>query len=328
MTAARRRHRGRRGRSDSVTLGPCSSSIPDGTTATISIDALTFDDDGIGVDPVPGRATAGAPLGVGGRPCRRALERRGHPRVVGRPRAQPRARPPPGPARRRSPTRPATNRALPGHEPGALIGIQTPTRPTGSCSRGRCPGDLPPGHRLRRPPPGPGRRVLGDQGRRWGQDAERRQVGAATEEGARWPKVQPFLVVVLVVFLAAAVTLILLQSAGTIHLPFLGGVGSGDRRPEPGSELGERGDPRRRSWYSGVLRHRAAGPDTPIEPATFIRPCMKATLGSRSPRCMATASSHAMVSVTSGSPTAPTRSPPGVRPRAPSSTRRRRPVPR
>jgi hypothetical protein len=40
-----------------------------------------------------------------------------------------------------------------------------------------------------------------------------------------WARVQPYLVVGLVVILVTAVTLILLQSAGTIHLPLLGGSG-------------------------------------------------------------------------------------------------------
>lgn len=40
-----------------------------------------------------------------------------------------------------------------------------------------------------------------------------------------WARVQPFLVALLMVLIAAAVTLILLQSAGAVHLPFLGGAG-------------------------------------------------------------------------------------------------------
>jgi hypothetical protein len=43
--------------------------------------------------------------------------------------------------------------------------------------------------------------------------------------------VQPYLVVALVVFIGAAVTLILLQSAGAIHLPFLGGANPGSLGP-------------------------------------------------------------------------------------------------
>lgn len=39
-----------------------------------------------------------------------------------------------------------------------------------------------------------------------------------------WERIRPFLVVILVVVIATAVTLILLQSAGAVHLPFLGGT--------------------------------------------------------------------------------------------------------
>ncbi len=42
-----------------------------------------------------------------------------------------------------------------------------------------------------------------------------------------WSKIQPFLVIALIAFIATAVTLILLQSSGAIHLPFLGGANSG-----------------------------------------------------------------------------------------------------
>jgi hypothetical protein len=41
--------------------------------------------------------------------------------------------------------------------------------------------------------------------------------------GTGWSGVRPYLVVLLLVVIVAAVALILLQSAGTIHLPFLGG---------------------------------------------------------------------------------------------------------
>jgi len=61
---------------------------------------------------------------------------------------------------------------------------------------------------------------------------------AARRRGPRsgWARVRPWLVALLVVVLAAAVTVILLQSAGVIHLPFLGsdgsaGIGALDRSP-------------------------------------------------------------------------------------------------
>ncbi len=53
----------------------------------------------------------------------------------------------------------------------------------------------------------------------------------------RWPRIQPYLVVALGVVVLVAITLILLQSAGLVHLPLLGGGGSGSLgrvRPFPG----------------------------------------------------------------------------------------------
>jgi hypothetical protein len=44
-----------------------------------------------------------------------------------------------------------------------------------------------------------------------------------------WAVARPYLVVLLVVMIVTAVTLILLQSAGVIHLPFLGGASSSAR---------------------------------------------------------------------------------------------------
>ena len=41
-----------------------------------------------------------------------------------------------------------------------------------------------------------------------------------------WARARPYLVVLVVLLVVAAVTLVLLQSAGTIHLPFLGGGSS------------------------------------------------------------------------------------------------------
>ena len=50
---------------------------------------------------------------------------------------------------------------------------------------------------------------------------------------SRWRRVRPWLVALLVVAVAAAITLILLQSAGVVHLPFLGGTPSGSGAPAP-----------------------------------------------------------------------------------------------
>jgi hypothetical protein len=42
-----------------------------------------------------------------------------------------------------------------------------------------------------------------------------------------WGRVHPWLVVLLIAVAVAAITVILLQSAGVVHLPFLGSGGSG-----------------------------------------------------------------------------------------------------
>jgi hypothetical protein len=61
----------------------------------------------------------------------------------------------------------------------------------------------------------------------WGKDVERRQTARETPKQVGWSRVQPYLVIALIVVLATVVTLILLQSAGVIHLPLLGGSGGG-----------------------------------------------------------------------------------------------------
>ncbi|HEX3980393.1 MAG TPA: hypothetical protein VHW93_04180 [Acidimicrobiales bacterium] len=59
----------------------------------------------------------------------------------------------------------------------------------------------------------------------WGEDIERRQSVRPAPVRAGWYRVRPILTVLLVVFIGLVVALILLQSAGTIHLPVLGGSG-------------------------------------------------------------------------------------------------------
>jgi hypothetical protein len=59
----------------------------------------------------------------------------------------------------------------------------------------------------------------------WGQDVERRQSDRGPAKPTGWARAQPFVVVGLVVLVAAVVALILLQSAGAVHLPLLGGSG-------------------------------------------------------------------------------------------------------
>ena len=126
----------------------------------------------------------------------------------------------------------ATSRARPGREPGALIGIKTPSQTYRFLLPG---GDA---RDIARKVAAFTVRFQGPTGAssvtrvvRWGQDAERRRVPRTPKKEMSWAKVQPFLVVALIVFLAASVTVILLQSAGAIHLPFLGGVGSGSMGP-------------------------------------------------------------------------------------------------
>ena len=146
--------------------------------------------------------------------------------MVGRPQLN-RRRPSPG--RFDSVTDPrATNRARLGKEPGALIGIKTATQTYRFLLPG---GDA---REISRRVTAFAVRFQGPTGAssvtrvvRWGQDAERRRVARSPKKSPTWTKVQPFLVVALILFLAAAVTLILLQSSGAIHLPYLGGIGSG-----------------------------------------------------------------------------------------------------
>jgi hypothetical protein len=126
----------------------------------------------------------------------------------------------------------ATNRALPQAEAGALICIKA--------SFGTYRFLLPGGdaRELSRRVTAFAVRNQGPTGESsvtrvvaWGLDAERRKVARRPKRTASWSRVQPILVVALIVFLFAAATLILLQSAGTIHLPFLGGPAPGTLVP-------------------------------------------------------------------------------------------------
>ena len=117
-------------------------------------------------------------------------------------------------------------RAWPSNEPGSLIGIQTPT----GTYRFLLPGTDP--VRL-------SDRINAVAGPHRGPSAiaavqkvpeerpSRRRSRGPVEERSTWSKIQPYLVALLIVFIATSVTLILLQSAGVIHLPFLGGANSG-----------------------------------------------------------------------------------------------------
>ena len=119
-------------------------------------------------------------------------------------------------------------RVLPHSDRGAVIAVRTPfgtyrflvpggdqialsNRITDFAVRHQGLGGVPPVTTVARP--------------RRGND--RRQGTRSAPEPAPWSKVQPYLVLALILFIVTAVTLILLQSAGTIHLPYLGGVGPG-----------------------------------------------------------------------------------------------------
>ncbi len=126
----------------------------------------------------------------------------------------------------------APGRPLPQAEPGAVIAIQTPfgtyrflrpgadpielsNRITDFAVRHQGLSGVPSLTLVARP-------VRGN---------DRRQGSRARPAVSRWARAKPYLVVALVVFLVAAVTVILLQSAGVIHLPYLGGTGSGRITP-------------------------------------------------------------------------------------------------
>jgi hypothetical protein len=122
----------------------------------------------------------------------------------------------------------ATNRPLPSLEAGALIGIQTPSQTFRFLLPGGNAREV--SHQITDCIA----RFQGASGAtsvtravEWGKDIERRSTPRPEKRKPTWTRVQPVLVVILVVFLATAVTLILLQSAGAIHLPYLGGIGSG-----------------------------------------------------------------------------------------------------
>ena len=116
----------------------------------------------------------------------------------------------------------ATSRPRPHTDPGALIVVQTATGVHRFLLAGADARDLSTrvgafAVRHQGVAPG-GTRVVA-----WGLDAERRKTERPPAKPPTWPRIRPYLVVALVLFIVTAVTLILLQSAGTVHLPFLGG---------------------------------------------------------------------------------------------------------
>jgi len=109
---------------------------------------------------------------------------------------------------------------------GALIGIQTPYGTYRFLYPGGDPSELSrrvTAFAVRHQGPTAGSAVTRVVA--WGQDVERRQTERRAPRPVGWTRVRPYLVVALVIVLAGVVTLILLQSAGVIHLPLLGGSG-------------------------------------------------------------------------------------------------------
>lgn len=123
-------------------------------------------------------------------------------------------------------------RALPRTEPGVVISVQGPFGTYRFLARGGDPDAL-------------SRRVTDFAVRHQGlsgvppvttvagprRAGDRRQGTRVANRRSGWSRVRPYLAVTLIVFIAAAVTLILLQSAGTIHLPYLGGSSPGASGP-------------------------------------------------------------------------------------------------
>ena len=124
----------------------------------------------------------------------------------------------------------ATSRPHLHAESGALIVVQTPTgiyrfiQPGGDAQSlaGRVTAFV-----MRHQ--GPAGASTATRAVAWGHDVERRKSQRPPEKPTRWIRMRPYLTVLLVVFVIALITLILLQSAGTVHLPFLGGSAARQR---------------------------------------------------------------------------------------------------
>ncbi len=125
------------------------------------------------------------------------------------------------------------SRVLPHAEPGAVIAVRTPFGTYRFLHPGADPNDL-------------SNRITDFAVRHQGlagvpsvTTVARPRRGNDRRQGSRsshttsssWSKVQPYLVVALILLIGTAVTLILLQSAGVIHLPYLGGTSPGTVRP-------------------------------------------------------------------------------------------------
>jgi hypothetical protein len=203
----------------------------------VAIEAIVFTDEGIGVVRTPGSGPRILPWSA---VSAHVVERWSggvvpawwvapQPRPNGAP-PQPRSN---GASPQEDRVRPETaHRPLPQADPGAVIAIQTPfgtyrflrpgadatelsNRITDFAVRHQGLSGVPSVTLVARP--------------RRGND--RRQGSRSRPPVSRWARVRPYLAVALVVFIVATVTLILMQSAGVIHLPYLGGTGSGQIAP-------------------------------------------------------------------------------------------------
>jgi len=211
-------------------------------TEPVAIEAVLFADDGIGVIQLRGERPRVLPWSslsahavekwVGGEIPEDWLRR--EPEVTGR---QPWAGPTPDPPD--PPTPPVRSR--PRVAAGALIGIQTSYGTYRFLFPGGDPSELSrrvTDFAVRHQGPGAASSVTRVVA--WGQDVERRQSVRPEPKPTGWARVQPYLVIALLVIAAVVITLILLQSAGTIHLPLLGGSGSSGGASGPAPVLRSR----------------------------------------------------------------------------------------
>jgi hypothetical protein len=128
---------------------------------------------------------------------------------------------------------PDAGRPLPHAEAGALLSVQTRTGTYRFLRSGADPADL-------------GRRIGAFAVRHQGPSGMSTVTTVAPRRLRRghrsgWARLRPYLVVLLVLVVVTAVTLILLQSAGTIHLPFLGGGAPSAHGVRPGTPGTARG---------------------------------------------------------------------------------------
>jgi hypothetical protein len=192
----------------------------------VAIRGIVFTDEGIGVERTPGSGARILPWSAVSAHVVERWPGGAVPAWWVAPQPRPDGTPP------RADLPGSTSRPLPWADPGAVIAIQTPfgtyrfLRPGGDATdlsnritdfavRHQGLSGVPSVTLVARP--------------RRGND--RRQGSRSRPTASRWMKARPYLAVALVVFIVIAVALILLQSAGAIHLPYLGGTGPGGITP-------------------------------------------------------------------------------------------------